>query len=125
VLFAVMAWRRGLSEGADKEDEQAAARLSRRLGFWPAAARSFVVIFIAEWGDLTQLATASLAAKYHDPITIFTAATSALWCVTAVAITAGHHAKKAVRPALLNKIAAGAFLLVGGYFIFEVIKNFY
>jgi hypothetical protein len=29
-----------------------------RAGFWRVAARSFVVVFIAEFGDLTQLATA-------------------------------------------------------------------
>jgi putative Ca2+/H+ antiporter (TMEM165/GDT1 family) len=39
---------------------------------------SFVVIFIAEWGDLTQLASATLAAEHKKPVTVFLAATLAL-----------------------------------------------
>ena len=72
-----------------------------------------MVIFIAEWGDLTQLATATLQAKHRDPLTIFLSATLALWAVTVLAILAGHHAKKLVKPALLNRIAALAFAGVG------------
>jgi putative Ca2+/H+ antiporter (TMEM165/GDT1 family) len=38
-----------------------------RDGFWRVAVRSFAVLFVAEFGDLTQLATVNLAARYHDP----------------------------------------------------------
>ena len=31
---------------------------------------AFVVIFIAEWGDLTQVLTANLAARYHAPLSV-------------------------------------------------------
>jgi Ca2+/H+ antiporter, TMEM165/GDT1 family len=71
------------------------------------------VIFLAEWGDFTQLATAALEAKYRSPLTILLAAVLALWCVTALAIMLGHRLKQLIRPALLQKIAALAFALVG------------
>jgi len=37
----------------------------------------------------------------------------ALWTVTALAILVGNRAKKVIHPVLLQKIAAGAFALVG------------
>ena len=72
-----------------------------------------MVIFIAEWGDLTQLASATLVAKTHQPLTIFLSATLALWSTSAVAIAIGHHAKKFIQPRLLQNIAAMAFAIVG------------
>lgn len=37
------------------------------------------VIFLVEWGDLTQILTASLAARDHDPLSVGTGALPALW----------------------------------------------
>jgi putative Ca2+/H+ antiporter (TMEM165/GDT1 family) len=51
---------------------------------------AFVVIFVAEWGDLTQLLTANLAAHYHSPLDVATGATLALWTVSAIAVTSGR-----------------------------------
>ncbi|HTC20691.1 MAG TPA: TMEM165/GDT1 family protein [bacterium] len=106
LVFAFLMWfRRG-----EKEEE---AHLQAKGDFWKIAWTSFVVIFIAEWGDLTQLAAATLVAKTHRPLTIFIAATLALWSTTALGVWVGHHAKKALNPALLQKIAAVAFGIVG------------
>jgi len=85
--------------------------------FWRTAWASFVVIFLAEWGDLTQLATAALAAKYRSPLTIFTAATLALWVVSAIAITVGHRAKGMVDEQVLQRIAAIAFGILGTFLL--------
>jgi putative Ca2+/H+ antiporter (TMEM165/GDT1 family) len=74
---------------------------------------SFVVIFIAEWGDLTQLTTAALAAQHGRPLTVFFAATSALWAVSALAVIAGHKARNHLHSRHLHKGAAVVFALVG------------
>jgi putative Ca2+/H+ antiporter (TMEM165/GDT1 family) len=74
---------------------------------------SFTVIFLAQWGDPTQLATAALAAKYRAPWTIFLSATMALWTVSGVAVVVGHFAKGKVHPVALQKIASVIFGLVG------------
>ena len=58
VAGAVYAWR----EGRNAHDEGALPASPRRS----AAMTAFVVIFLAEWGDLTQILTANLAAKYHE-----------------------------------------------------------
>ena len=54
------------------------------------AATAFAVIFAAEWGDLTQLLTANMAAHYHDPLSVATGATLALGAVSAIAVTSGR-----------------------------------
>ena len=49
-----------------------------------------VVIFIAEWGDLTQVLTANLAARYHSPLSVGVAALLALWSVAGLAVLGGQ-----------------------------------
>ena len=58
----------------------------------------FLVLFAAEWGDLSQLFTITLVAKYEDPIGVFIGALGALMTVSALAVVAGQAAA-AVDPA--------------------------
>jgi putative Ca2+/H+ antiporter (TMEM165/GDT1 family) len=41
-----------------------------RTRFWRVAATSFTGILVAESGDLTQIFTAGLVARYHDPVAV-------------------------------------------------------
>jgi Ca2+/H+ antiporter, TMEM165/GDT1 family len=87
LLFAVGAgfafWEaRGHEDEEELVDREAAPH--RRV-----LTTAFVVIFIAEWGDLTQILTANLAARDHDPVSVAVGATLALWAVAALAVTTG------------------------------------
>ena len=59
LVFAVMMWRR--------KDEAAEATAGGASAKEPTFLRAFTqvfgVVFLAEWGDLTQLGTATLAAR--------------------------------------------------------------
>jgi putative Ca2+/H+ antiporter (TMEM165/GDT1 family) len=107
----------------DKEEAEAEKEtkpVSKRMKFWPAATKAFIVIFVAEWGDLTQIATASLAARFHGhPITVFSAATLALWAVTAIAVLAGKKAGHVVHVKVLKIIGAVFMTAAGLYFIID------
>jgi putative Ca2+/H+ antiporter (TMEM165/GDT1 family) len=112
ILFIVLAgfmWFRREPEEEELDLEKVRGRFLRTI--WV----SFVVIFIAEWGDLTQFSTALLAAKHgHGKVlTVSLAAILALWAVTALAIAIGHRAKRVLHPTVLKKIAAVAFAGVG------------
>jgi putative Ca2+/H+ antiporter (TMEM165/GDT1 family) len=107
LVFALLMWIRNEAEEESSETEDGKDR------FWSTVYSSFIVIFIAEWGDLTQFATATLAAKNESPLTIFLAAVLALWSVTAIAIIVGSRAKNFIQPTVLKKIAAIAFAGVG------------
>lgn len=73
---------------------------------------AFLVVFVAEWGDLTQLATAALQARYRDPVIVFTAATLALWAVSAIAVILGNRLGAWVPERPLQLAAAGVMVLV-------------
>lgn len=106
---AVMMWRR--KEEGEADDLR--GKLDDRAGFWRALWTVFGVVFIAEWGDLTQVGTAAFAARYRAGITIFFAATCALWCVVLIAVFVGNRAARVLDPRRVQRIAAVLFVLVG------------
>jgi putative Ca2+/H+ antiporter (TMEM165/GDT1 family) len=74
-------------------------------------ATSFGVVFVGEWGDITQIVTANYAAKYHEPLSVAVGATAALWIVAALAITVGARALSIVPAKLLFRLI-GVVMLV-------------
>jgi putative Ca2+/H+ antiporter (TMEM165/GDT1 family) len=107
LVSAVVMWVR-----RDDADDGAADE-SKMGGFWSSTWAVFGVVFIAEWGDLTQLATGALAARYAAPIAVFVGATAALWSVAAIAAFVGNRAKKLLSAALVQRVAAGLFAVIG------------
>jgi putative Ca2+/H+ antiporter (TMEM165/GDT1 family) len=110
LVFAVLAWRR------DEEAELAAE--SREIGTVgrrhpPAWVASFVVVFAAEWGDLTQLATAALVARTGQALPVAAGAIAALWAVTLLAAGAGAQMSRVIAPATLTRASALVFAAVG------------
>jgi Ca2+/H+ antiporter, TMEM165/GDT1 family len=105
LILAIVMWRRN----APAEE----IHMARRKGFLGRATSAFVVIFIAEWGDLTQLATATLAAKYAAPLTILVAATLALWVVSGLGVFVGHVARNVINPNVMQRLASIIFAIVG------------
>ncbi len=55
------------------------------------AATSFGILFVAEFGDLTQIAIANLAARYHDPLAVGVGGALGLWAVGGLAILGGRQ----------------------------------
>ena len=81
-----------LRSAADDENEPGpdAARLGAPPpSFLRVFATSFTVVFIGEWGDVTQITTANFVARYNDPLVIGVAALAALWAVSALAVFGG------------------------------------
>ena len=109
IVCAVAMWLRK-PEG-DEEDEAEAS------GFWRSLWTTFAVVFVAEWGDLTQLGTAALEARYHLWLTILLGSVAALWCVAALAVFMGNRAGKLLDPRVTQKVAAVIFAGVGAVLI--------
>jgi Ca2+/H+ antiporter, TMEM165/GDT1 family len=83
-------------------------------GFWRVAWTGFIVILVAEFGDLTQIATATLAARYHDPLSVGIGAVLALWAVAAVAIVGGRGLLKVIPLTWITRCAAAIMLVLAG-----------
>lgn len=86
----------------------------REPGFWRVAGMSSVVILLAEFGDLTQIATATLAARYHDPAAVATGAVLALWAVGGLAVAGGRGLLKLIPLTWISRIAAVIMLALAG-----------
>ena len=99
------------------------AELARRPGGWRAVASSFGVLFAAEWGDVSQLATASLQARYEDPIAVFVGAWAALAGVAALAIVAGRTITRWVPLRMVQLVAAGLFTVFAVVSAAEAIRG--
>jgi putative Ca2+/H+ antiporter (TMEM165/GDT1 family) len=85
------------------------------------AVTAFVVIFAAEWGDLTQLLTANLAAQYHAPLSVATGATLALWATAALAVTGGRWLSRLVNAVLIRAATAALLAGLGGYVLWTAL----
>jgi putative Ca2+/H+ antiporter (TMEM165/GDT1 family) len=120
VLFAagpVLLWRTD-DEPASVDDGTVTPAASGRQ----IVVASATVILVAEWGDLTQLATAGLAARTADPLFIGLGALAALWSVAALAVTGGAALTRVLPVHLLRRIAAVVFLLLAVISIVELIR---
>ena len=109
VLFAVGAayafWEaRGHEDETDLVEREVSSH-SRMI------TSAFVVIFVAEWGDLTQILTANLAARYHDGVSVAVGAVAALWAVAAIAVLAGTGLLRLVSVRVL-RIVTGVVLVI-------------
>jgi putative Ca2+/H+ antiporter (TMEM165/GDT1 family) len=112
VLFALGAYLMLRPEAVadnEHEDDSEAAALKARAGAgagpWKVIATSFAVVFVGEWGDITQIATANLAAKYHDPLSVGLGAALGLIAVAGVAIKAGSTLLAKVSIVLVRRVA--------------------
>jgi putative Ca2+/H+ antiporter (TMEM165/GDT1 family) len=73
---------------------------------------AFAVIFVAEWGDLTQILTANLAAHYHSVLSVGIGATLALWSVALIAVVGGQGLMRWVNVTVLRRCMAAILVVL-------------
>jgi putative Ca2+/H+ antiporter (TMEM165/GDT1 family) len=113
--------------GADAaEQEQEAefeARSAEPKSFLKAAVASFLVLFAAEWGDLSQLLTISFVTRYHNHVSVFIGAWAALLTVSGLAVLAGRVLLRYMKLSLLHYIGAAVCLLLAVVTLVEIIAG--
>ncbi|MDQ0602211.1 putative Ca2+/H+ antiporter (TMEM165/GDT1 family) [Streptomyces canus] len=102
--------------GADGDAE---IRRPENQSFWKVAGAGFMLILVAEFGDLTQIMTANLAARYDDPLSVGLGAVLALWAVAGLGIVGGKALMKRVPLRLITKVAALLMLGLGLWSLWE------
>ncbi|HEX2670590.1 MAG TPA: TMEM165/GDT1 family protein [Polyangiaceae bacterium] len=123
LVSAVSMWR-SKDEEAPADDATAeadAATSSIEPSFASAFLKAFAVVFFAELGDLTQLGTAALAARFRSPVTVFAASASALCGVAALAVFLGNRLSRMINPRHVQRVAAVVFGVLGLGFVSGVI----
>ncbi|MGH8260562.1 MAG: TMEM165/GDT1 family protein [Steroidobacteraceae bacterium] len=75
---------------------------------------TLIAFFLAEMGDKTQIATATLAARYHTLVPVVAGSVLGMLAADALAIAIGEVAAKRLPMRLIRSVAAAIFLLLGG-----------
>jgi putative Ca2+/H+ antiporter (TMEM165/GDT1 family) len=108
------------AEERETEEEYAAKATEAKTGL-KAVAASFLVLFAAEWGDLSQLLTVSLVAKYEQPLSVFAGAWVALLAVSGLAVLSGRMLLRYMRLSVLHYIGGSVCLLLAGLTLYELL----
>ncbi|NUP49216.1 MAG: TMEM165/GDT1 family protein [Catenulispora sp.] len=125
VLFLVGAVLMLRSHGKQEAEEEVeeAPDLGAGAGFRKVAWTAFGVIMVAEFGDLTQIVTANLAAKYGDPIAVGIGAVLGLWAVGALAIIGGRGLLKVLPLHLIVRVAALVMVVLAAVSLWKAIAG--
>ena len=106
---------------ADAAD--AARQAARQPSFIRITLTAFGIVFLAEWGDITQIATANLAARYADPIAVAVGAALGLSAVAGLAVNVGAKSLKLIPVAWVQRITGTILLGFGLYGIVKAITG--
>lgn len=93
------------------------------MSFWKVAGAGFTLILVAEFGDLTQIMTANLAARYDDPLSVGLGAAAALWSVAGLGVLGGRALLSRVPLRLVTRVAAVLMAVLGGYSGYEALTG--
>lgn len=99
---------------ASHEGTDAARMGGPSATFWRVSGASFALVFLAEWGDITQITAANLAARY-SPFLVFAGATLGLWAISWVAVSVGAKSLNVIPVAWVQRITATILLGLGIY----------
>jgi putative Ca2+/H+ antiporter (TMEM165/GDT1 family) len=112
-----------LRSGQDQESTDAARQGGTQPSFIKIAATAFGIIFLSEWGDITQVTTANLAARYADPLAVGVGAALGLWAVAAVAVNIGAKSLNVIPMTWVQRVTGTILLGFGVYSIVAAITS--
>jgi putative Ca2+/H+ antiporter (TMEM165/GDT1 family) len=111
-----------LREAAKEEKEEEALVDREMASHHRVAVTAFLVIFLAEWGDLTQILMANLAAHYHAPLSVAVGSLLALWAVAGIAVVGGQGLLRIVEVRTLRIVTAIVLVALAGWAIYEAVR---
>jgi len=117
---AVVLVREGRSHQQSSGDEFAEG--AKDVTGFRAVLASFLVLFAAEWGDLSQLLTISLVARYEAPLSVFIGALGALLLVSGLAVIAGKTLLRFVALHVLHYVGAAVCLVLAALTLVEILR---
>jgi len=123
-LFGFGAWILYRESRGDPEEVDIDLQVQRQnLPFVKVAATSFGVIFAAEWGDASQLATAALAARLGTPVAVGIGSWLALVGVAAIAVVAGRLIVKRIPVRRVHQVAALIFAAFAAFALLKAVLS--
>ncbi len=125
LLGAIILFRAapGADEAEKEQEAEFESKATEAKSGVRAAAASFVVLFAAEWGDLSQILTLNLVAKYGSPASIFLGAWLALLTVSGIAVLFGRVLLRYLRLSVVHYIAGSVCLLLAAAGVFSLVTG--
>ena len=117
LVGAVLAIREARKEQQEEGLIEKEATSGRRV-----MTTAFVVIFLAVWGDLTQILTANLAAHYHSPFSVGVGALLALWAVAGLAVVGGQSLLRFINIRTVRLVTAVVLIVLAGLATWEAVR---
>jgi putative Ca2+/H+ antiporter (TMEM165/GDT1 family) len=122
VIFLVAAFL--LLREDDDDDDDDGPTLDGSPGTrWRVVATSFGVVLLAELGDPTQIITATLAARYAEPLAVGIGAALALWVVSALAVYGGDRLRRVLPAQWLTRAAAAVLVVLAALTALDAITG--
>ena len=109
------------TEEKETEEEFAHKGAATAVGL-KAVAVSFSILFLAEWGDLSQLLTASMVLRYHEPLSVFLGAFLALVAVSGLGALLGRALLARVHLSLIRRIGGAVCLVLAVVTVLQVFE---
>ncbi len=109
------AQRAGESLSSEEEAlvSRVGARARRVSSTWRLVATTFLVVFLAEMGDLTQIVIVNLSARTRDPLGVFIGAVVAFALTSALGVVIGRTVTRVVPLGVVRKVSAGILIGLG------------
>ena len=123
LVGAVVLWRGAASADEEQtaDEQETAVSTTADVHGFRVVATSFAVLFLAEWGDLSQLLTAGLAARYNDPVSVFVGSLLALVTVAGLAVILGRTLLRFVRLSTIRRVGAVVCLVLACLAAYDVV----
>jgi len=134
-IFAALMFLIGgvlLLRGAGKADEEEAeteeefgekASAGQRAG-WKVVTFCFTILFLAEWGDLSQILTASMVLRFDEPVSVFLGAFLALAAVSGLAAVLGRTLLTRIRLSTIRRVGGVVCLILAAVSILQILGAF-
>jgi putative Ca2+/H+ antiporter (TMEM165/GDT1 family) len=120
VLFlAGAAYLLFVTESEEEEKGRREAAIEKVGTRWKEISTAFAVLFIGEFGDLTQIQAANFEAKLHQPLEVFLASSLALVAVTFIGAYSGRALQRKVP---LHRVRLGGGLIFAGLGLWTLIS---
>ena len=121
LVGAVILFREGRGHQTDSGDEY--ADKAGDVHGAKVILASFLVLFAAEWGDLSQLLTLTLVAKYDAPASVFVGALGALLAVSGLAVVVGRTLMRYIQLHVLHYVGAAVCLGLAALTTYELLAG--
>ncbi|MGH3275884.1 MAG: TMEM165/GDT1 family protein [Streptosporangiaceae bacterium] len=112
-----------LRHAAGNSDADAARQGAAQLSFGRVFATTFGIIFLAEWGDITQITVANFAARYAEPAAVAAGAALALCAVSGLAVNVGAKSLRVLPMAWIQRITGTILVGFGAYSLVQAVTG--